>query len=166
MEGVQSARVRATWSCLRASARTSKTTSTTTIPRLLHLISQPASLQLSTKNATRSHNFLKMPPRDNTYHYQHADSLQERAAVELESMRSSAGTSSALHPMPPACARLLRTLPGNDECVDCGARHPEWATVSYGALICLECSGRHRRLGVQVRALKALGLVKHVCVMF
>jgi hypothetical protein len=108
-----------------------------------------------------------MPPRDNTYHYQHADSLQERAAVELESMRSSAGTSSALHPMPPACARLLRTLPGNDECVDCGARHPEWATVSYGALICLECSGRHRRLGVQVRALKALvGLVKHVCVMF
>ena len=62
---------------------------------------------------------------------------------------SAAGT---LHPMPPACARLLRTLPGNDECIDCGARHPEWATVSYGALICLECSGRHRRLGVQVRA--------------
>lgn len=91
-----------------------------------------------------------MPPRDHQYyHHQHADSLEERAAIELEGMRL---RSPKLQPMPPACGLLLRSLAGNDRCVDCGARHPEWATVSYGALICLECSGRHRSLGVQVRA--------------
>ena len=96
-----------------------------------------------------------MPPRDNQQHF-HADSLEERAAMELEAMRDCKSaerstTSICLHPLPPACARLLRSLPGNQRCVDCGSRHPEWATVSYGALICLECSGRHRSLGVQVR---------------
>lgn len=92
-----------------------------------------------------------MPPRDTEYIYGHVDTLQERAAIELEAMRDCNKQSSKLHPLPPACALLLRSLPGNNACMDCGARHPEWATVSYGALICLECSGRHRSLGVQVR---------------
>jgi hypothetical protein len=58
----------------------------------------------------------------------------------------------ALVPFPPHCFQLMRSLTGNDRCVDCGAHHPDWASVSYGALICMQCSGRHRSLGVQVRA--------------
>jgi hypothetical protein len=42
-------------------------------------------------------------------------------------------------------------LAGNDECADCPASGPEWASVSLGTLICLDCAGIHRGLGVQVR---------------
>eukprot|EP00978_Attheya_sp_CCMP212_P015871 scaffold41034_cov45-Attheya_sp.AAC.3 len=53
------------------------------------------------------------------------------------------------HQFPAACFKLLHTLPGSRKCVDCGEAHPQWASISYGVLLCLQCSGRHRSLGVQ-----------------
>ena len=35
-------------------------------------------------------------------------------------------------------------LAGNDECVDCAAMGPEWASVSFGVLLCVDCAGAHR----------------------
>lgn len=61
-----------------------------------------------------------------------------------------------MHPFPPACRELVRKLPGNDLCVDCGASDPQWASVTYGILLCLRCCGRHRSLGVRVSFVRSM----------
>jgi hypothetical protein len=40
--------------------------------------------------------------------------------------------------------KIVKAIPGNDKCCDCGMKHPQWASVSFGNVFCLECSGVHR----------------------
>ncbi|RZS07377.1 hypothetical protein BHM03_00038207 [Ensete ventricosum] len=45
---------------------------------------------------------------------------------------------------------VLRKVCGNDICADCGAPEPDWASLNLGILLCIECSGVHRNLGVHI----------------
>jgi hypothetical protein len=83
-------------------------------------------------------------------------SLEEEATLELEKIKQS--TSRTYHSLPASCHQLIRSIPGNDKCVDCGDGYPEWASVSYGALICMRCSARHRGLGVKYSKVRSLTL--------
>lgn len=53
---------------------------------------------------------------------------------------------------------LLRRVPGNDVCADCSSPEPDWASLNLGILLCIECSGVHRNLGVHISKVRSLTL--------
>jgi len=54
----------------------------------------------------------------------------------------------------------VNSLPGNGYCCDCNSSCPAWASLTYGILICFECAGRHRGLGVHISFVRSLTLDK------
>ncbi|KAI5614445.1 arf-GAP with coiled-coil, ANK repeat and PH domain-containing protein 3 isoform X2, partial [Silurus asotus] len=52
----------------------------------------------------------------------------------------------------------VQSLPGNEVCCDCGQAEPRWASINLGILLCIECSGIHRSLGVHCSKVRSLTL--------
>jgi len=55
-------------------------------------------------------------------------------------------------------AQILQKVKGNDYCADCGMEKPTWASINLGVLVCLNCSGVHRSLGVHISKVRSLTL--------
>lgn len=45
---------------------------------------------------------------------------------------------------------ILRGIPGNNVCAECNSPEPDWASLNLGVLLCIQCSGVHRNLGVHI----------------
>ena len=66
-------------------------------------------------------------------------------------------TSCHSHTVTDTC--VLSTLQdANPTCADCGAPQPDWASINLGVLICIECSGIHRALGVHLSKVRSVTL--------
>ncbi|KAG7519986.1 arf-GAP with GTPase, ANK repeat and PH domain-containing 1-like isoform X2 [Solea senegalensis] len=77
-------------------------------------------------------------------------SLQSCESGRNKARRSSHSEAMAL--------QAIRNAKGNSLCVDCEAQNPTWASLNLGALICIECSGIHRKLGTHLSRVRSLDL--------
>lgn len=53
---------------------------------------------------------------------------------------------------------VSKILTSNTTCADCNAPNPDWASLNIGIMLCIECSGVHRSLGVHLSKVRSLTL--------
>ncbi|TGZ78896.1 ArfGap-domain-containing protein [Ascodesmis nigricans] len=53
---------------------------------------------------------------------------------------------------------LIKGVPGNDRCADCGTRNPAWASWNLGIFLCIRCASLHRKLGTHVSKVKSISM--------
>jgi hypothetical protein len=70
----------------------------------------------------------------------------------------SPGVSSMQSP-PPKNPVVRDIIEENLLCVDCGMKRPEWVSLNLGLVMCIECSGVHRSLGVHLSKVGFLSLL-------
>ena len=58
--------------------------------------------------------------------------------------------------LPAEAVAKIRSFDGNGRCMDCRSPEPDWADVSHGTVVCIQCAGRHRALGVQTSFVRSL----------
>jgi Putative GTPase activating protein for Arf len=67
-----------------------------------------------------------------------------------------ATSTSDLTEMDPVDWKMISKLAGNNNCIDCNAKYPEWGSVSFGILFCTRCCSGHRALGTHISRVRSV----------
>ncbi|XP_075237348.1 arfGAP domain of ASAP isoform X2 [Lycorma delicatula] len=112
-----------------------------------------------------------------TYHFQAEDENDQRAWMSVlvnckegallrafdDSGRAAGGGAGGGNPslleLQQAIIRHVQRLPSNDRCCDCNSQNDTtWLCINFGVVVCIECSGIHRDLGVHISRIQSLTL--------
>ncbi|XP_034018666.1 arf-GAP with SH3 domain, ANK repeat and PH domain-containing protein 2b [Thalassophryne amazonica] len=107
---------------------------------------------------------------DRTYHFQAEDEAEcqiwmsvlqnskEEALNKAFKGDQAEGENNIIQELTKAIVGEVKRMNGNDSCCDCGASGPTWLSTNLGVLICIECSGIHREMGVHYSRIQSLDL--------
>ncbi|XP_028460478.1 arf-GAP with SH3 domain, ANK repeat and PH domain-containing protein 2b [Perca flavescens] len=133
----------------------------------------PAKLNLLTCQVKRNPEEKKsfdLFSHDRTYHFQAEDEAECQVWVSvLQNSKEEAlnaafkgdqdeGENNIVQELTRAIVEEVKRMSGNDSCCDCGASGPTWLSTNLGVLICIECSGIHREMGVHYSRIQSLDL--------
>ncbi|XP_063929318.1 arfGAP with SH3 domain, ANK repeat and PH domain-containing protein isoform X3 [Zophobas morio] len=109
-----------------------------------------------------------------TYHFQAEDEADQHAWMSvlinckemalMKAFDNSGKTGSdkvnhSLIELQQAIIRYIQKIPGNDRCCDCNSQNDAtWLSTNFGIIVCIECSGIHRDLGVHISRIQSLTL--------
>uniref|UniRef100_A0A3Q2SST6 Arf-GAP with coiled-coil, ANK repeat and PH domain-containing protein n=1 Tax=Fundulus heteroclitus TaxID=8078 RepID=A0A3Q2SST6_FUNHE len=89
-----------------------------------------------------------------TYYIEHLDRTASPSTSSIDSASEPRERSARSETI----LQRIQSLPGNEHCCDCGQADPRWASINLGVLLCIECSGIHRSLGVHCSKVRSLTL--------
>jgi len=83
----------------------------------------------------------------------HEERTSKYAGTHTRTLSSVAGNDASAKTL-----SVLSEIPGNCACADCGMPRPDWASLNLGVMLCIQCSGIHRQLGVHVSKVRSVTL--------
>ncbi|EDQ84340.1 uncharacterized protein MONBRDRAFT_30343 [Monosiga brevicollis MX1] len=59
---------------------------------------------------------------------------------------------------PDEAMKIIRENTSNLRCADCSTANPDWASINLGTMVCIDCSGVHRSMGVHISKVRSATL--------